>query len=117
MISKIPPKAKPPKPQNFQLDFLQWRAFARTMDGVVRIGAVNCAEDPELCQSHRVMGYPSLVLFPQVAKKFGEISEILGQTSQKSIPSSPKSFDTSYQNHRNSILFFPNFMAKIRGWV
>ena len=34
------------------------------MEGVVRIGAVNCAEDPMLCQSQNVMGYPSLVLFP-----------------------------------------------------
>lgn len=42
-----------------------WRKFAREMDGVLRIGAVNCAEDPMLCQSQNVMGYPSLVLYPQ----------------------------------------------------
>jgi DnaJ family protein C protein 10 len=41
-----------------------WREFAREMEGVVRIGAVNCAEDPMLCQSQNVMGYPSLVLYP-----------------------------------------------------
>uniref|UniRef100_A0A1I7ZTY7 DnaJ homolog subfamily C member 10 n=1 Tax=Steinernema glaseri TaxID=37863 RepID=A0A1I7ZTY7_9BILA len=41
-----------------------WREFAREMDGVIRIGAVNCAEDPMLCQSQNVMGYPSLVLYP-----------------------------------------------------
>ncbi|KAK0422224.1 hypothetical protein QR680_007443 [Steinernema hermaphroditum] len=40
-----------------------WREFAREMDGVIRIGAVNCAEDPMLCQSQNVMGYPSLVLY------------------------------------------------------
>uniref|UniRef100_A0A914C2D7 DnaJ homolog subfamily C member 10 n=1 Tax=Acrobeloides nanus TaxID=290746 RepID=A0A914C2D7_9BILA len=42
-----------------------WRELARQMEGVIRIGAVNCAEDPMLCQSHQVMGYPSLVAFPE----------------------------------------------------
>uniref|UniRef100_A0A914HEM4 DnaJ homolog subfamily C member 10 n=1 Tax=Globodera rostochiensis TaxID=31243 RepID=A0A914HEM4_GLORO len=42
-----------------------WREFAKSMDGIARIGAVNCAEDPELCQSQQVNAYPSLVLFPQ----------------------------------------------------
>ncbi|KAI1726857.1 thioredoxin domain-containing protein [Ditylenchus destructor] len=42
-----------------------WREFAREMDGIVRIGAVNCAEDPVLCQSQNVVGYPSLVVYPQ----------------------------------------------------
>ena len=54
----------------FFFDSLQWRKFAREMDGVLRIGAVNCAEDPMLCQSQRVMGYPSLVLYPSVCSLF-----------------------------------------------
>ncbi|ETN75942.1 protein disulfide-isomerase domain protein [Necator americanus] len=41
-----------------------WRKFARAMEGAVRIGAVNCAEDPALCQSQRVHAYPSLVVYP-----------------------------------------------------
>nr|CDJ88120.1 Heat shock protein DnaJ and Thioredoxin domain containing protein [Haemonchus contortus] len=41
-----------------------WRKFARAMEGVVRIGAVNCAEDVVLCQSQNVNAYPSLVLYP-----------------------------------------------------
>ncbi|GMS99610.1 hypothetical protein PENTCL1PPCAC_21785, partial [Pristionchus entomophagus] len=44
-----------------------WRQFAQAMEGVIRVGAVNCAEDPMLCQSQRVMGYPSLVLYPSGA--------------------------------------------------
>lgn len=28
------------------------------------MGAVNCAEDPQLCQSQRVNAYPSLVFYP-----------------------------------------------------
>uniref|UniRef100_A0AC34RN72 DnaJ homolog subfamily C member 10 n=1 Tax=Panagrolaimus sp. JU765 TaxID=591449 RepID=A0AC34RN72_9BILA len=41
-----------------------WREFAREMEGVVRIGAVNCAESIHLCQSQQIMGYPSLVVYP-----------------------------------------------------
>ncbi|CAJ0595479.1 unnamed protein product [Cylicocyclus nassatus] len=41
-----------------------WRKFAKDMEGAVRIGAVNCAEDPGLCQSQRVYAYPSLVIYP-----------------------------------------------------
>jgi DnaJ family protein C protein 10 len=41
-----------------------WREFARKMDGIIKIGAVNCAEDPHLCQSQRVNAYPSLVAYP-----------------------------------------------------
>ncbi|CAJ0577647.1 unnamed protein product, partial [Mesorhabditis spiculigera] len=42
-----------------------WRKFAAAMDGVIRVGAVNCAEDPGLCQSQHVHGYPSLVWYPE----------------------------------------------------
>lgn len=38
------------------------------MHGIIRIGAVNCAEDPHLCQSQSVNSYPSLLLYPQVQK-------------------------------------------------
>lgn len=36
------------------------------MDGVIRIGAVNCAEDPMLCRSQQVTAYPTLLLYPEV---------------------------------------------------
>ncbi|VDK42185.1 unnamed protein product [Anisakis simplex] len=49
-----------------------WRKFAREIEGVLRIGAVNCAEDPMLCASQDVMGYPSLVLYPQKTLYNGE---------------------------------------------
>uniref|UniRef100_A0A915MIP4 DnaJ homolog subfamily C member 10 n=1 Tax=Meloidogyne javanica TaxID=6303 RepID=A0A915MIP4_MELJA len=43
-----------------------WRELAkRVPEGVARIGAVNCAEDPGLCRSQNVMGYPSLIVYPQ----------------------------------------------------
>jgi DnaJ family protein C protein 10 len=34
------------------------------MNGIIKIGAVNCAEDPHLCQSQHVRAYPSLVAYP-----------------------------------------------------
>ncbi|KAF7639830.1 hypothetical protein Mgra_00000750 [Meloidogyne graminicola] len=43
-----------------------WRELAKRIpEGVARIGAVNCAEDPQLCRSQNVMGYPSLIVYPQ----------------------------------------------------
>jgi hypothetical protein len=36
------------------------------MEGIIHIGAVNCAEDPHLCQSQNVRGYPSLIAYPDV---------------------------------------------------
>ncbi|CAD5206006.1 unnamed protein product [Bursaphelenchus okinawaensis] len=42
-----------------------WREFARKFHGTIKVGAVNCAEDPVLCQSQHVRGYPSLVVYPE----------------------------------------------------
>lgn len=41
--------------------------MARELDGVIRIGAVNCADERQLCQLQGVHGYPSLILFPNVS--------------------------------------------------
>ncbi|XP_063070511.1 dnaJ homolog subfamily C member 10 [Engraulis encrasicolus] len=40
-----------------------WREFAKEMDGVVRIGAVNCGDNGRLCRSRGVTSYPSLYMF------------------------------------------------------
>lgn len=42
----------------------EWRRVARLIGSIVRIGAVNCAEDRPLCQSEGIRSYPSLVLYP-----------------------------------------------------
>lgn len=41
----------------------QWREFAKEMDGVIRIGAVNCGDNGRLCRSKGVNSYPSLYMF------------------------------------------------------
>ncbi|XP_066515013.1 dnaJ homolog subfamily C member 10 [Hoplias malabaricus] len=40
-----------------------WREFAKEMDGVIRIGAVNCGDNSRLCRSKGINSYPSLFVF------------------------------------------------------
>uniref|UniRef100_G3NZS1 DnaJ homolog subfamily C member 10 n=1 Tax=Gasterosteus aculeatus aculeatus TaxID=481459 RepID=G3NZS1_GASAC len=51
-----------------------WREFAKEMDGVIRIGAVNCGDNNHLCRSKGINSYPSLYIFRagQRPEKFNE---------------------------------------------
>ncbi|KAM4608743.1 dnaJ homolog subfamily C member 10 isoform 2-T2 [Polymixia lowei] len=40
-----------------------WREFAMEMDGVIRIGAVNCGDNGLLCRSKGITSYPSLYIY------------------------------------------------------
>eukprot|EP00066_Takifugu_rubripes_P000859 XP_003961647.2 PREDICTED: dnaJ homolog subfamily C member 10 [Takifugu rubripes] len=40
-----------------------WRDFAKEMDGVIRIGAVNCGDNHHLCRSKGINSYPSLFIY------------------------------------------------------
>uniref|UniRef100_A0A8C6QQI1 DnaJ homolog subfamily C member 10 n=1 Tax=Nannospalax galili TaxID=1026970 RepID=A0A8C6QQI1_NANGA len=40
-----------------------WREFAKEVDGLLRIGAVNCGDDRMLCQMKGADSYPSLFMF------------------------------------------------------
>ncbi|KAG9271813.1 hypothetical protein AMEX_G14792 [Astyanax mexicanus] len=40
-----------------------WREFAKEMDGVIRISAVNCGDNNRLCRSKGISSYPSLFIF------------------------------------------------------
>ncbi|XP_034550404.1 dnaJ homolog subfamily C member 10 [Notolabrus celidotus] len=40
-----------------------WREFAKEMDGVIRIGAVNCGDNNHLCRRKGITSYPSLFVF------------------------------------------------------
>lgn len=40
-----------------------WRAAAKSLKGVVRVGAVNCDEHQELCSQHGVKGFPTIKSF------------------------------------------------------
>lgn len=43
-----------------------WRKMARELEGVIRVGAVNCQDEWHLCQEQGIHGYPALVFFPKV---------------------------------------------------
>jgi len=45
---------------------VQWRAVARELLGVIRIGAVNCEDDWVLCRQKGIHSYPTLILYPEV---------------------------------------------------
>lgn len=40
-----------------------WREFAKEMDGVIRIGAVNCGDNNHLCRRRGITSYPSLYIY------------------------------------------------------
>ncbi|XP_018415010.1 PREDICTED: dnaJ homolog subfamily C member 10 [Nanorana parkeri] len=40
-----------------------WREFAKEMEGLIRIGAVNCGDDRMLCRGQGINSYPSLYIF------------------------------------------------------
>ncbi|XP_072300251.1 dnaJ homolog subfamily C member 10 [Eucyclogobius newberryi] len=55
-----------------------WREVAKEMDGVIRMGAVNCGDNHQLCRSRGIQSYPSLYLYraAQTPEKFtGERSK------------------------------------------
>ncbi|XP_067933321.1 dnaJ homolog subfamily C member 10-like [Watersipora subatra] len=45
-----------------------WREVAAQLEGVVRIGAVNCEDDWMLCRQQGIRSYPSLLLYPKAEK-------------------------------------------------
>ena len=49
----------------------QWREVARELEGVIRIGAVNCGDELMLCRQQGIRSYPSLIVFPQVNQMDG----------------------------------------------
>ncbi|PSN39443.1 DnaJ subfamily C member 10 [Blattella germanica] len=52
-----------------------WRRLARELEGVVRIGAVNCEEDWVLCRQEAIRSYPSLYVYPNKEKFNGDRNE------------------------------------------
>eukprot|EP00096_Caligus_rogercresseyi_P013411 TRINITY_DN6060_c0_g1_i2.p1 TRINITY_DN6060_c0_g1~~TRINITY_DN6060_c0_g1_i2.p1 ORF type:complete len:797 (+),score=193.16 TRINITY_DN6060_c0_g1_i2:169-2559(+) len=40
-----------------------WRRLSKKLDGVIRIGAVNCQDSPMLCNNEGIRGFPTLKFF------------------------------------------------------
>ncbi|XP_069107417.1 dnaJ homolog subfamily C member 10-like [Argopecten irradians] len=49
-----------------------WREVAQELEGVIRIGAVNCEDDWQLCRMQGIRSYPSLIMYPAKEKYHGE---------------------------------------------
>lgn len=49
-----------------------WREVAKELNGVIRIGAVNCHDDWMLCNMQGISGYPSLRIYPTAEYYYGE---------------------------------------------
>ncbi|KAL5268718.1 hypothetical protein ACHWQZ_G002535 [Mnemiopsis leidyi] len=88
-----------------------WRALAKELEGVVRIGAVNCADSRDLCQ--HIRGYPSLYLYTPSGRHeyHGEREvETMMDHVMRSLPPSPV-----------IMLFEPNFKKAVseidRPWL
>ncbi|XP_020663430.3 dnaJ homolog subfamily C member 10 isoform X1 [Pogona vitticeps] len=55
-----------------------WRQFAKEMDGLMRIGAVNCGDNRMLCRMKGINSYPSLYMYKSgmnPVKYFGDRSK------------------------------------------
>ena len=70
---------------NFLNINLQWREVARELNGVIRMGAVNCHDDWMLCRMQGINGYPSLRIYPTVGFSFIVKLSLFGSCS-KSVP-------------------------------
>ncbi|XP_012286037.1 dnaJ homolog subfamily C member 10 [Orussus abietinus] len=46
-----------------------WRSVAKDLDGVIRIGAVNCEDDWQLCHQLGIQAYPTLLYYPKNARQ------------------------------------------------
>ncbi|ESP03215.1 hypothetical protein LOTGIDRAFT_171701 [Lottia gigantea] len=51
-----------------------WRRLAKELEGVIRIGAVNCGDEWQLCRMQGIRSYPSLVMYPEGEKYYGDRS-------------------------------------------
>ncbi|VDI65035.1 DnaJ homolog subfamily C member 10 [Mytilus galloprovincialis] len=49
-----------------------WRELAQELAGVIRIGAVNCGDDWNLCRMQGIRSYPTLVMYPTAEKYHGD---------------------------------------------
>ncbi|NWR72393.1 DJC10 protein, partial [Centropus unirufus] len=93
-----------------------WRNFAKEMDGVIRIGAVNCGDNRMLCRIKGINSYPSLYIFKtgmQPVKYYGDRSK-----------DSLKNFATQYVTSTVTELWAGNFVNAIEtsfasgvGWL
>uniref|UniRef100_A0A7N8XXF2 DnaJ homolog subfamily C member 10 n=1 Tax=Mastacembelus armatus TaxID=205130 RepID=A0A7N8XXF2_9TELE len=57
-----------------------WREFAKEMDGVIRIGAVNCGDNNHLCRRKGISSYPSLFIY-----RAGQVEKFTGERTKDNL--------------------------------
>lgn len=49
----------------------EWLKLADKLYGIIKVAAVNCADEEELCEEYNISSYPTILVFPDnTAKKF-----------------------------------------------
>ena len=51
----------------------QWREISKILEGVIRIGAVNCQDEWMMCNEQGIQGYPTLRIYPKVKELIFEL--------------------------------------------
>ena len=44
----------------------QWREISKILEGVIRIGAINCQDEWMMCNEQGIQAYPTLRIYPKV---------------------------------------------------
>ncbi|ELT92793.1 hypothetical protein CAPTEDRAFT_228052 [Capitella teleta] len=85
-----------------------WREMARELEGVLRIGAVNCGDEWALCRQLGIRSYPTLAMFPKNEKYSGQRqTDLLVEFALKHVGATmhkltPSSFDAQIKK-RNTL--------------
>ncbi|CAL1536324.1 unnamed protein product [Lymnaea stagnalis] len=92
-----------------------WREVARELEGVIRIGAVNCEDDYQLCRVQRVHSYPSLYFYPEREKYQGQrttsilVEEALRRVKADYFRIQAKNFQSMVTNIENGLPWLLTF--------
>ncbi|XP_059164242.1 dnaJ homolog subfamily C member 10-like [Physella acuta] len=92
-----------------------WREVARELEGVIRIGAVNCEDDWQLCRMQNVHSYPSLYFYPDKEKFHGQrttdvlVQEALQRVNAKFYTLRSSNFQTLVGTQSNGLPWLITF--------
>ncbi|XP_050723145.1 dnaJ homolog subfamily C member 10-like [Eriocheir sinensis] len=105
-----------------------WRKVARELEGVVRIGAVNCDDDYHLCSSQGIRSYPTLISYPgrvqymQDKTKRHLVNYMLHQVKSSAVSLKQRSFKDTLAKQEFAdkpwiVFFYEFFDEKEESWA
>ncbi|ESN95836.1 hypothetical protein HELRODRAFT_102482 [Helobdella robusta] len=98
-----------------------WREVARELVGVVRMGAVNCEDDGQLCRQKGIRSYPTLLLYPEREKYYSTktrhdlVNFVLDHVRSKVIELWQGNFHQSTDPQYNHLPWLISFCGKDSG--